>query len=321
MQGFKRFLKLLILAGITGAAAWFALHVEPVAQDPEYHNFIDQRRFYGIDNFYDVASNLAFIIAALCGFHALKKRWDEDGAFRSNAEKVPAAFVFAGVFATAIGSAWYHLSPDNASLVWDRLAMSVGFMSLFTLMIAERWRGCHAFWMLPLFIAAGIGSVLYWHMTESAGMGDLRPYAFVQYLPAVLLPLIWLMFRNPYTATSWLWVLYIFYVGSKLLEFYDIPVFELSAQTVSGHSLKHIASALAAWALAHHIAVRKLRGDDPVLAEKSKPEIAARIAAPKPTEAPKIEDDEDGNDDAPSEDEDTAQGDDEESSDDEKSAN
>ncbi len=42
---------------------------------------------------------------------------------------------------------------------------------------------------LPPLIAAGTGSVLYWHATEQVGRGDLRPYVLAQLLPLVAIPL------------------------------------------------------------------------------------------------------------------------------------
>jgi hypothetical protein len=32
---------------------------------------------------------------------------------------------FAGVTAVGVGSTYYHLNPDNATLVWDRLPVSL----------------------------------------------------------------------------------------------------------------------------------------------------------------------------------------------------
>ncbi len=39
-----------------------------------------------------------------------------------------------------------------------------------------------------------MGSVWYWHFTESQGRGDLRPYIVVQFLPMLLIPAILLLF-------------------------------------------------------------------------------------------------------------------------------
>ena len=37
----------------------------------------------------------------------------------------------------AIGSSYYHWKPSNSRLVWDRLPMTVGFMSLVAVVISE----------------------------------------------------------------------------------------------------------------------------------------------------------------------------------------
>jgi len=53
-------------------------------------------------------------------------------------ERWPYVFVFLGLLLTACGSAYYHLAPDNARLVWDRLPMTVVFMPLVAAMLMER---------------------------------------------------------------------------------------------------------------------------------------------------------------------------------------
>lgn len=39
------------------------------------------------------------------------------------------AVVFAGLILTALGSGYYHLAPDNARLVWDRIPIMITFMA------------------------------------------------------------------------------------------------------------------------------------------------------------------------------------------------
>ncbi len=58
------------LAGLIGFAILAIIVVafmQPIPQDPAYHNFIDQRMLYGVSNFWNVVSNLPFVIAGLLG--------------------------------------------------------------------------------------------------------------------------------------------------------------------------------------------------------------------------------------------------------------
>jgi hypothetical protein len=57
---------------------------------------------------------------------------------------------FAGIFLTAFGSGYYHLRPDNESLAWDRLTMTIGFMSFVAIVIGELMSG-HA--LKHIFVA------------------------------------------------------------------------------------------------------------------------------------------------------------------------
>ena len=121
---------------------------------------------------------------------------------------------------TAAGSSYYHWAPDNERLVWDRLPMTVVFMSLVAAMIAERISVRSALLLWPALLAIGALSVLQWHWSEQAGRGDLRFYAAVQAY-AVLVLLLMLFLPSRYTRSSDLGVVVGFYVFAKLLETFD----------------------------------------------------------------------------------------------------
>jgi hypothetical protein len=163
---------------------------------------------------------------------------------------------FAGVFLTGIGSAYFHYVPGNDSLVWDRLPMTIGFMALLAIIIGEYISLRVAKKMLIPLLIIGAASVFYWALTEARGAGDLRPYAVVQFLPMLLIPLILLMYRPGYDKTGFLWIVIGFYVLSKLFEYFDVEVFELGG-LISGHSVKHVVAALAPLVLLYGIDRRR----------------------------------------------------------------
>ena len=109
--------------------------------------------------------------------------------------------------------------------------------------------------LLPLLVA-GIASVCYWHYTEARGMGDLRPYALVQFLPMLLIPLILLMFKPAFTSGWGYWLLMLGYVLAKILEHFDAGVYAVLS-FLSGHSLKHVAAALGVYGLLKAYQVRE----------------------------------------------------------------
>src|SRR6185295_20317622 len=95
--------------------------------------------------------------------------------------------------------------PSNAALVFDRLPMTVAFMSLFSAIVADRVSEPLGRALLWPLVTCGIASIGWWQMTESAGAGDLRPYALVQFLPMLLIPLMLLLFRGRWLSPRWLW--------------------------------------------------------------------------------------------------------------------
>ena len=159
--------------------------------------------------------------------------------FVDEREQWPYLFAFAGLLLTAFGSSYYHLAPDNARLVWDRLPMTITFMSMVSAVIAERISVRLGIWLLPVLLVIGPASVLQWYWSETKGSGDLRFYAAVQAYSALVI-LMALLFPRRYTRTGDFGLVIGFYALAKGLELLDKPIFG-AAHAVSGHTLKHLA--------------------------------------------------------------------------------
>ena len=252
-------------AGVTRQHAWLlvalsvlmvpvAALVPPVAQDPAYHQFADPRALHGVPNFLNVASNLPFLVVGALGLLFLA-RDRRAGAFDTPADRRPYWPFFTGVALTGLGSAYYHWRPDNTTLFWDRLPMTLAFMALLASVIEERisrQAGARGLW--PLLIV-GVGTMLYWHLGELRGAGDLRPYGLVQFGSMVLIPLILVLFPARYTGTSDLWMSMGWYGLAKVFEDFDHGLLRLTA--VSGHTWKHLAAAASAYWILRMLAGRR----------------------------------------------------------------
>lgn len=241
MTSSKTSASLLLLLTVTVALAFSLLPRIP--QPQTYHAFADQRSFLGIPNFGDVVSNIPF---AVIGIWALWLLVDSNSnkpalCFLDSRERWPYVLLFTGLLLTAFGSSYYHLSPSNARLVWDRLPMTIAFMAMVAAIIAERVSLRVGLWLLPVLLLVGMGSVWQWYASEVRGAGDLRFYAAVQTYSALVL-LLALAFPKHYSRTFDLAVVVGFYALAKALETFDKPIF-VAGHIVSGHSLKHLAAA------------------------------------------------------------------------------
>jgi hypothetical protein len=159
---------------------------------------------------------------------------------------------FAGLVLTALGSTWYHLQPDDAGLAVDRCGMAVAFAGLMGLAAAGRVseRGGAAVGLSSLLL--GPYCVHLW----TRG-GNVLPWALLQFGGMALI--VWLaMLRPRATALDIRWgVVIAAYFLAKLLERGDHAVYAMTRELVSGHTLKHVSAALAAWPVIW--AVAKLR--------------------------------------------------------------
>lgn len=222
----------------------------PIDQIAHYHAFADRRAWFGIANAADVLSNLGFGIVGVLGMHLLwRNRFD-----RARQPGLAGyGLFFVALFLTAFGSSWYHLAPDNARLVWDRLPIALACGGL----LAAVWRettGSGRWLSLWLAIIA-VASVAWWRYTDLQGMGDLRPYLLIQLLPLVLIPLLQYQARRPLSERMAFGVAIGLYVVAKLFELTDHAVLE-AVGVISGHTLKHLFASLAAAVLAWHLSSR-----------------------------------------------------------------
>jgi hypothetical protein len=234
--GIWPFVALVLVVGIA------ALLTPRTDLPPSYHHFADQRSWLGIANFGDVGSNITFLLSGLWGLVFLSGK-SSLSQFVDVGERWPYLVVFLGMLLTAFGSAYYHLAPDNDRLVWDRLPMTVVFMSLVAALIAERVNLKLGLWLLPILTTVGLGSVIHWHWTVRQGTGDLRFYGAMQ-LYAVLALFVVSFLPPRYTRGSDLLVVAGLYALAKICEAADQQIFALG-HVVSGHTLKHLASGIA----------------------------------------------------------------------------
>lgn len=212
------------LTGSSLIVGAFLIFGPTITQPESYHAFADARRLFGVPNFWNVISNVPFALIGAMGLSRL--------------HGITNRFLFAGLLLTAFGSAFYHLAPDDARLVWDRLPMTLVFMSLLAGLIAQGRDGRWDLWILSFLLVCGMASVLWWNVT-----GELRPYAVVQFGPGlVILPAFW---RS--TGSRYLGGAFGCYVLAKFAEFSDAAIYLV--MPLSGHTLKHVLAALAAYCI------------------------------------------------------------------------
>ncbi|XP_051145326.1 uncharacterized protein LOC127261147 [Andrographis paniculata] len=208
-----------------------------IPQSQEYHDFADKREFLGIPNALNVISNFPFFVVGLVGL--VLCYYGNYFKLSLPGELWGWTLFFVGVTAVAFGSSYYHLKPNDARLVWDRLPMTVAFTSIIAIFIIERVDARKGtFSIVPLFLV-GVISILYWCFFD-----DLRPYAVVQFVPCVAIPVMAIILPPMYTHSSyWLWAAG-FYLIAKIEEAADKPIYNLTHHILSGHTLKHLCAAM-----------------------------------------------------------------------------
>jgi len=207
-----------------------------IPQDPGYHLFADQRQWLGIPHTANVLSNAAFVLAGLYGLARLTAR---------ARVRFPAAIeaglccLALGLIFTGLGSAWYHLNPDDVTLAWDRLPMTLVFTGVLGVAIAQRVGQNVARVGLAILFELGVVSIVYWRMS-----GDLSLYLTLQFGGVAALLLLLLLTRRGDDPFPWWWVI-AWYGLAKLVEAADESIWQLTNGFLAGHMLKHLAAAMA----------------------------------------------------------------------------
>jgi hypothetical protein len=229
---------LWILAALTAASLLGLLLLPAIPQDQTYHLFADQRTLFGIPNFWNVVSNIPFVAVGAVGL--------------ARCGKDPATIVlFLGFFLTGIGSSYYHWDPSDATLFWDRLPMTLSFAAIFALVVEERVGERVATIALWPMLAIGVASLLLWLRVD-----DLRLYFWAQFFPGLAVLVLLALYPAKYTDGRYWLIAVALYALAKLFEFSDAAIYSFG-HIVSGHTLKHLASAAACYALLRYFQLRR----------------------------------------------------------------
>lgn len=217
-------------------------------------SFADDRAWHSLPHAMDVLSNLPFALLGLWGLWQLRHVDGPEG--RVPGSTLDCAWLFfVGLLSTAAGSAFYHLAPDTLRLAADRAGMAVAFAGLIGLAVCERVSpraGWAAAWvmlaggLLAAAVHADTGNVLPWALVQFGGMGLV----------------LWLAWLKPVPGAAGLrlgWVIGC-YALAKAFELADHAVYEWTAQAVSGHTLKHLVAAGAAWPVLQMLARQRRQG-------------------------------------------------------------
>jgi len=234
----------LLLLMVVGSLA-LLLTRPPIPQDLHYHDFADQRTFLGVPNFLDVVSNVPFLFVGIAGLTL---------CLRNGFAGVAVAWTvfFAAVSLVGLGSAYYHWRPDNNTLVWDRLPMTIGFMAMLVAILSESIDERLGRLLLAPALIVGFSSVIYWHFND-----DLRFYAWVQFMPLLVIPMVMALFRSRYSKQWYLFLALGCYGLAKVFEAADDKIFAITRHTVAGHAIKHLFAALCCFVILMMLKQRK----------------------------------------------------------------
>jgi hypothetical protein len=230
-----------------------------IAQPVHYNEFANRSAAFGIHHAADVFSNAGFALVAIWGWLTLRPTRASD---QLRAGWPGYRLFLIGLFLTAFGSGFYHLAPDNARLMWDRLPIALACAGLLVGVRGDTRPGSKSEIEAIVLGFCAVASVGWWVYTDRSGADDLRPYLLLQGLPLVLIPLWQAIHRAPRADRIAFAAAMVLYVLAKLAEVLDHEIAN-ALGFVSGHTLKHLiattATAAVVWGLTQRFPARELR--------------------------------------------------------------
>jgi hypothetical protein len=227
---------MLLIIALIGVA--YDIHIP---QHDNYHAFADQRPLFNLPFAADVTSNLPFALAGIYGLVLiLRQKYVGLG----NIQLRLFGLSFIGLILTMAASGFYHVAPNNFGLSIDRLGMTSAFAGIVGLAISGRVSDRAGQAGALAILVFGPLAVAHWYET-----GNLWLWSVVQGGGMLALLLLALRPARPDCFPVQLGWIIALYVLAKILEGLDHQIYAWSHSMISGHTLKHLAAAAAAWPL------------------------------------------------------------------------
>lgn len=247
----RHWLVFLGLLALVAATSWF---MPPFAQDPTYRQIAQTHRMLGMAKFWNVATSLAFLLVGAMGLARMLR-----GPARGVLPELRVVYMtlFAGTVLVGLGSGWYHLNPDNTSLVFDRLPISIVFIALTCLVVGEHFMPALGRDLLAPLLLLGVALVGFWRLMEQGDHGDLRLYALMQSVPMVLVPLVLCLRPSRLNHAGVLWIPLVGYALARACDMANAWVG--FGQAFGGDVLKNLIASMGLSALVWAVDNRRLR--------------------------------------------------------------
>ncbi|KAG9455672.1 hypothetical protein H6P81_000180 [Aristolochia fimbriata] len=211
----------------------FMVTTPRIPPSANHHLFADMRNFFGVPNTLNVITNFPFLVVGIVGL-VLTLHGNYLG-ISLRGEIWGWILFYAGITATAFGSAYYHLKPDDTRILWDQLPMMIAITSLFSCSIIERVNEKIGVTCLLSLLIIVLMSITY-----ERAFNDLRICMMVHLIPCVAIPAMALLFPPKYTLSRyWFWASG-FYFLAKLESLADKKIYRVNRYMISGHSLEHL---------------------------------------------------------------------------------
>jgi len=186
-----------------------------------YHNFADQRNFFNIPNFFNIISNLFIYIP----IHYIIQNRENTNKFNM------IDILIINILCIIITSIYYHINPNDNTIIFDKISIVSTIITVCIIILKIE----NNIIRIILYII-GILSVIYWIKKDN----------LLFYIILIIGVPIYICYKlYKYTNLRIYIYSHIFsLILLRLVEYYDLPIYQFTNQIISGHSLKHIIASI-----------------------------------------------------------------------------
>ena len=181
---------------------------KPIPREDKYHDFIDNKSIFNIENGLNVISNLALLLPVFY--------------FYSKSNKF--SFLYINIILLSFTSIYYHLNPNKDSIIYDMIFV-VGTHTAAIMYLLNKD-------IKNYIYILGIYSVYYAYIYD-----DRRLYELIKYSSSIYF--IYHIYINK-RLSNYSYLLILFYLIQDYVAKYDKYIYNITNQIISGHTLKHI---------------------------------------------------------------------------------
>jgi len=237
--------------------------VPSLADIKGYESYADQREFFGIKFFAHTISSIPFIVFGMYGLDRILYQPKNIPCISKFYERVIYEFAFIISIVIGICSIYFHIGLSDNVILCDKIPSLILFILILAIVLIERidedQLGFTIMFPLALITISCFTALQIHYLLAS---NEFRQYIIIEFLPILLAVTSVLFFKSKYNNNYFWHLILINILISRICDYFDLEIYNLTFKLISGHTLNHLTCSLAIYYLAKNYMYLNLQVED-----------------------------------------------------------